>query len=249
MGKDIASHQSVGPQPFASGSALEAYIPKTREALVADRLRSAILVGHFLPGEKLDQGLIAKQMDVSISPVREAIRTLSAEDLVTLHAHKGAFVTERTPEELEELHMILGLLEGAAFRLAVEHMEDHRLARLQQILQEADVSSDFEHILALNQDFHRTIYTACKKPHLVQMIQLIHNKLAPYYRLYLDAGFKAEAWSEHRRMYDACVHRDPQLAEQATQAHSQRVCNKVLTVLRQGGVRTRMSEVTNKNEE
>lgn len=218
------------------------YVPQTREELVADRLRRAILVGHFLPGEKLDQGLIAQQMGVSIIPVREAIRTLTAEDLVSLVPHKGAFVTERTPEELEELHFILGILEGAAFSAAIDHIANDQIETLARILQEAESSSDFEYILGLNQDFHRTIYTACRRPQLAQMIQRIHNKLAAYYRLYLDAGYKSEAWAEHRKMYEACLRHDGAGASEAAQRHSQHVCNKVLSVLQHTGAKTRVKD-------
>ena len=91
---------------------------KTREDIVADAVRRAILRGTFKPGEKLDQKTLAAELGVSRSPVREALRTLAAEELVTNIPHRGAVVSERSLEELEELLFIRGMLEGAAARRA-----------------------------------------------------------------------------------------------------------------------------------
>lgn len=206
-------------------------MPITREKHVVDRLREAILVGHFRPGERLDQAEIARQFQVSLSPVREATRTLSAEGLITIYPHKGAFVTERSPAEIEELHFIRSELEGAAARRAVPHLSDGHLATLRTILETADQTHDFEIIQSLNHEFHQTIYSAYEQPHLLQLIMQFRNKVAPYIRLYLDAGMRDEAWAAHRRIYEACVKKDAALAEQEVHKHIEQVCEGILASL------------------
>lgn len=206
-------------------------MPITREKHVVDRLREAILVGHFRPGERLDQADIARMFQVSLSPVREATRTLSAEGLITIYPHKGAFVAERSPAEIEELHFIRGELEGAATRRAVPHLTDEHLARLRTILDTADQTHDFEVIQALNHEFHQTIYSAYDQPHLLLLIMQFRNKVAPYIRLYLDAGMRDEAWGAHRRIYEACVKKDEITAEQEVQRHIEQVCVGILSSL------------------
>ncbi|MBX5437189.1 MAG: GntR family transcriptional regulator [Alicyclobacillaceae bacterium] len=207
--------------------------PVTRERHVVDRLRHAILVGQYRPGERLDQGEIAKQFQVSLSPVREAIRTLSAEGLVTIYPHRGTFVTERSPSEIAELHFIRALLEGAAIRRAVPHLTKEHLSRLEEILQLADNTEDFITIQSLNHQFHQTIYTACDQPNLLELVMHLRNKVAPYIRLYLDSGMRSEAWASHRRIYEACASRDAERAEQEIHAHINQVCEGILAALRE----------------
>jgi DNA-binding GntR family transcriptional regulator len=205
------------------------YNMKTREELVADQIREAILRGYFKPGEKLDQQEIAEQLNVSRSPVREALRTLAAEELITLSPYRGAVVTELSREELAELHFLRTLLEGAAARRAVPHLRPEHLARMKTILEEADRTSDYEKILILNNEFHRIIYSAKPQPRLLSMIQNLRNIMAPYIRLYLDVpGRQAIAWADHRRIYDACSKRDAELAERETQKHLQQVFEGIM---------------------
>lgn len=198
--------------------------PKTREEIVADALRRAILRGTFVPGEKLDQQDVADSLGVSRSPVREALRTLAAEELVTIVPHRGAMVTERSVDELRELLFIRVLLEGAAARRAASAMDDIRLAHLAGLIEAAAATDNHEDLLELNNEFHTTVYNAHPQPHLVALIQQLRNKVAPYNRLYLDQpGRKDEAWADHARIYDACRRRDGAAAEQETRRHLERV--------------------------
>lgn len=205
---------------------------RTREEIVADTIRAAILRGTFKPGEKLDQQELADSLGVSRSPIREALRTLAAEDLVTNMPHRGASVTERTQAELEELMFIRVLLEGAAAERAANVIDDSQLAKLAQILQQADCSADHKELLTLNNAFHTTIYESYPQPIIVKEIQQLRNKVAPYNRLYLGVeGRKAAAWADHRRIYEACVQRDGAAARCETEAHLHQVFEGILAAL------------------
>jgi DNA-binding GntR family transcriptional regulator len=207
--------------------------PKTREELVADKLRQAILVGHFKPGEKLDQGAISRQFSVSLSPVREAIRTLAAEDLVRMYPHRGVVVAELSISQLKELHEIRGMLEGAAAKKAVPHLTREKIAKLQTILDTADATAegDTEKLQALNHEFHQTIYTACEQSETLKLILQLRNKVAPYIRLYLDAGLRETAWTAHRKIFEACKKGDAEKAELETRKHLAQVCEGILKSL------------------
>ena len=207
------------PQFAIDGNSL-----KTREDLVADALRAAILRGTFKPGEKLDQQQVSDDLGVSRSPVREALRTLAAEGLVTIIPNRGAIVTERSIEELDELQFIRRMLEGAAARRAAPKMDDLRLEKLSAILEEADKTNDLEQILALNNEFHAAIYSAFPQATLISHIQQLRNKVAPYHRVYLEKlGNKEVAWQGHWRIYEACIRRDGELAEAETIKHLEQV--------------------------
>lgn len=197
---------------------------KTREEIVADALRTAIIRGAFKPGEKLDQSDLAERLGVSRSPIREALRTLAAEELVTIVPHRGAVVTERTLAELEELLFIRMMLEGAAARRAAPLMTDEHLRLIEAILLRGEQSDDVEEVLGLNNEFHNLIYEAYGQPILIATIQQLRNKIAPYNRIYLDLdGRKQAAWQDHRIIYEACVSRDGHAAERETICHLEQV--------------------------
>lgn len=193
---------------------------KTRQELVTDAIRGAILRGRFRPGDRLDQTELADEMNVSRSPVREALRILTAEDLVTHYRHRGTVVTERTSEELRELLFMRKLLEGAAARRAITLMTEERIRRLKAVIDEAHAAEDMERVLELNNIFHATIYEAYPQPYLIAEIQKLRNKIAPYNRLYLDGpGQKAAAWADHQRIYEACVAQDADAIADETCRH------------------------------
>jgi DNA-binding GntR family transcriptional regulator len=203
---------------------------KPRGELIADAIRSSILRGYFRPGDRLDQQEIADELTVSKIPVREALRTLDAEGLITMRPNKGAVVKERTVEELSELYFIRGVLEGAAAERAAGHMDEQRLARMKSIIEAAEQSNELNELLSLNNDFHMTLYGAFPQPLTVGLIQQLRNNAAPYNRIYLDSAGtnKAAAWDDHRRIYEACRSKDSTQARIETQRHLDRVLRTIV---------------------
>lgn len=207
---------------------------RTREEVVADALRAAIVRGSFKPGEKLDQQELADRFGISRSPLREALRTLAAEDLVVNIPHRGTVVAERSMAELEELVFMRCLLEGAAARRAAPLMDAQRLEKLASIIDEANQSTDIEHVLGLNNEFHTTICAAYEQPHLMAAVQQLRNKVSPYNRLYLElAGHKETAWTDHQRIFDACVARDGELAEAEMRQHLEQIFEGIRLAIKQ----------------
>ncbi len=204
----------------------------TREEIVAKAIRRAILRGTFKPGEKLDQQELAESLGVSRSPVREALRTLAAEDLVTNIPHRGAVVTERSKDELQEILFMRTLLEGSAARRAAPKIQPTHVRHLEEIMATAEKTTEFEELLQLNNDFHTTIYSAFNQPYLINVIQTMRNKVAPYNRIYLDVPKGREkAWEDHRRIYEACVKGDGKRAEQETRDHLERVFEDIMNAM------------------
>ncbi|MEM7800687.1 MAG: GntR family transcriptional regulator, partial [Chloroflexota bacterium] len=162
-------------------------------------------------------------------PIREALRTLAAEELVTIVAHRGVVVTERTVDELQELLFIRIMLEGAAARRGAEIITAEQLRALEVILVDGETSDDLEKVLLLNNDFHNMIYAAFPQPVLIATIQQLRNKIAPYNRIYLDSTERKDAaWADHRLIYEACLKRDGELAEAETKRHLEQVFEGIL---------------------
>jgi len=202
---------------------------QTREDFVIDELREAIVRGHFKPGEKLDQEDIAELLNVSRIPVRQALRTLTAEGLVKMYPHRGAVVAELSREELEEIYFLRGVLEGVAARLAAPKMDDVHLAKLQTILEKMDQLTDLDEWLDLNRDFHNTIYEVINRPRLLSMIESLRNTAAPYIREYIALPEYLEVTRlSHRSILQACINRDGILAQEETQKHLRVVGEGVL---------------------
>jgi DNA-binding GntR family transcriptional regulator len=206
---------------------------RPRGELVADAIRASILRGTFRPGDRLDQQEIADELTVSRIPVREALRTLDAEGLITIIPNKGAIVTERTCDELAELYFIRQVMEGAAAERAVVRIDDRTLKLLSDIIDRANQTDDFEELLILNNDFHIVTYQSYPQPHLVNYIQQLRNMVAPYNRLYLDtAGNRESAWNDHRKIYEALLNRDGAGAKAHTHRHLERVLESILDELK-----------------
>jgi len=202
---------------------------KTRERFVTDQLREAILRGYLKPGQKLDQGEIADLLHVSRSPVREALRTLAAEELVRMFPHRGAAVAEFSREELEEIYFLRGTLEGMAVRLAVARIDDARIAELKEILEKLDQTSDLDRWLDFNREFHNTIYQAIRRPRLISLIQHLRNISAPYTREYIASPeFKKVTQEGHWHILQALIDRDGARAQEETQQHLKVLCDGVL---------------------
>ena len=193
---------------------------QTRQEVVTARLREAILRGYFKPGQKVDQNEIAHQLQVSRSPIREALRTLAAERLVEIIPHHGVRVTELSVEELEEILLLRGILEGMAARLAVPQLEAERIKTLETILEELEPTTDLDRWIELNDRFHQTIYEAAHRPRLLALIISLRNTVAPYIRQYIaTSAHMRDAAASHRQILQACVERDSGWVEQATQEH------------------------------
>src|ERR1700742_2986218 len=98
--------------------------------MVADAIRDGILQGRLRPGDRLKEDMIAKELEVSRTPVREAIAMLQAEGLLDAQQHRGAQVRSYPPGELEEIYDLRGILEGYAARRAATRITARELSRL-----------------------------------------------------------------------------------------------------------------------
>ena len=166
---------------------------KTRQGFVVDQIREAILRGYFIPGQKLDQHDLANLLNVSRSPVREALRTLAAEGLVQTVPHRGAIVAQLSLAELEEVCLLRGMVESMATRLGVSNLDEAQITELKAIMDELNETTDLNRWQDLNNQFHNTIYEAANLPRFMALIESLRNTMAPYLREYITTSKNAEA--------------------------------------------------------
>src|SRR5690349_2878655 len=100
---------------------------RTLAAQVQERVREAILKQTLKPGERIDQNKLADELRVSMAPLREALKDLEAEGLVTIYPRRGAFVTEMSVDDLDKLYFARALIEGETIYNAVPRLTDAAL--------------------------------------------------------------------------------------------------------------------------
>ena len=188
--------------------------------MVADVLREAITTGHLRASEPLPQDEIAAQLDVSHIPVREALRQLQSEGLVTYQANRGATVSALSPGEIREIYEIRAILETAAVRRAARHLTADHFDRAERMLDLAEADQDGAAWGSHDVDFHQLMYDLDQRP---QMRDLIEGLLRRVDRYWLIQGHmlrhRATFEREHRALLAALRERDADRAAQVLEAH------------------------------
>ena len=173
---------------------------------LVDTLRDEIIRGDLVPGQYLRLEEIAARFDVSTMPVREALRDLESEGLVTIYPHRGAIVTELTAEDLQDIYDIRATLEAMATRLAMPRMTKATYEELEYIIEQMD--GQLGHVatlVKLNHQFHSTLYAKSGRRHLCELNRTLRYRTQHYLHAYMDdLGSMALAQEEHRAILEAC---------------------------------------------
>lgn len=167
---------------------------RTVHHYVLDTLRRAILDGRLAGGTRLVQSEIADALDVSTTPVREALRDLAAEGLIRLDAHRGGVVHELSLGELQEIYHLRVLLEPEALRKAWPRLTDdivEEVAKINDRMHDAQTPSEW---VELNADFHTTVLNLAQAPRLLAIL----GSLTAPWTMYVSASLAADAQNQER---------------------------------------------------
>ena len=152
----------------------EAVRPKSLVSFIAEDLEKKILNGTLKQGQRLIEAELCRSYGVSQTPLREALRILESHGYVTHEPRKGAFVTEITIDEIEEIFRIRANLESLATYLAIKRCTPEVISELKKIHQKmirVAAQKDVKAYIALNFKFHESIINASQSGRLIQMIQ------------------------------------------------------------------------------
>ena len=199
---------------------------------VSASLREAILNGHFEPGEKLDQELIAEELVVSRTPVREAMMVLESEGFVEVRPRRGAFIVTLSRRDIRDICQIRGLLEAEAVRQATPLIPEAELDEVETALRCAqarvktgDVATLFESDL----HFHETVLDCAENRLLQEMLGGLTNRISRL-RQFAQLGqgqHLAESYREHLAILEAMRCRDAEAAGEAMTVHLQNSSNRL----------------------
>ncbi|MGB9867662.1 MAG: GntR family transcriptional regulator [Bacillota bacterium] len=211
----------------------------TKADLVHSVLRENIITGNLKPGTRLLLKDIAAELGVSEIPVREALRRLQAEGLVTINPHCGAEVTKPNSAEYREILTIRAVLEGFAARTAVQNMtasdiEDLRL--IVEAMRDCVEKGDMEAYGGLNRQFHCSIYKFSGLRKLQELITDLWDRWGRSQSVFqLNPGRISESLEEHAAILRAIEARDENNVELLMREHRLRAAEALIKAL-EGGV-------------
>jgi len=219
-------------------SALEP-VPNRPPALLADRayeeLRDRLVTLQIKPGEPIDEDRLGSELQMGRTPIREAIKRLSLENLVTVFPRRGTFAAEINIKDLAQITEVRAVLEGRAAFLAAERLTGAARDELEGLIAELDASrggDDLTALMQLDTRVHRFIYRACDNPFLEETLYRYFNLSLRIWYLVIDRlPHLFQRVHEHEAMLRAIADRKPKLAQQIASAHVATFESEIRSVL------------------
>lgn len=207
----------------------EAHVPAPKDSVASHRiattLRASILRGDLAPGQRIRQEILADEYGSSRIPVREALRVLQADGLVTLVANSGAWVSSLTKLECSEVYQVRERLEPLLLRMSLPGITDDVVAELDLLATSMELNNDVETFIRLDRQFHLLSYSAASSTLVSGMIDKLWNTTQHYRRAYtrlVGIGGSAVTHMEHHLLVDAIRRRDGDDAERILLSHIRR---------------------------
>lgn len=188
--------------------------PRALYEEVAELLRQRIFNRELTPGSWIDELKLAEEYGISRTPLREALKVLATEGLVTMKVRRGAYVTEVSERDLADVYHLLALLESDAAGVVARQATDAELAELQTLHRELEKSvKNRERFFELNEAFHMRLLAIANNRWRDQMVADLRKvmKLNRHYSL-LKSGRIQESLAEHAAVMQALMARDPDAA-------------------------------------
>ncbi|HKL79516.1 MAG TPA: GntR family transcriptional regulator [Mobilitalea sp.] len=202
---------------------------------VFNKIREDILSGVYQENEELKENAIGLELGVSRTPVREALRQLELEGLVTIIPNKGASVTGITSKDIHDIYTIRSYLEGLCAKWACEHITEQQLEELDEIVYLSEFHarrSHFDQLVELDNKFHDLIYKASGSKILNHMLSDFHHYVERIRKITLSRPARAkESREEHALILEAIKKRNGDLAEKLAHEH---IINTIQNISNQG---------------
>ena len=197
--------------------------PQTLRDMVQDRMRTAIIEGHFAPGERLIERPLCEQLGVSRTVVRETIRFLEAEGLVDNIPNRGPIVAKLDWHKARQIYDIRRQLEGSAVAACAGNFSDDFAQKLTSALHGIEATLDdttWSELLQATTHFYEVIFAQADHAVAWEIVQRLNGRISRLRALTLAAKDRALPGISHMRaIHDATLSKDPEAARQAVHAH------------------------------
>ncbi len=211
----LAAFDHASPAPGA------AIAPRALYEQVAERLREQIFARRLEPGSWIDELALAAEYGISRTPLREALKVLAAEGLVTMKLRRGAYVTEVSRTDVEQVYHLLGLLESDAAGRVAERASDAERAELRTLHERLEKQvRQRDAFFATNEQFHMALLRIAGNRWALQVVADLRKvmKLNRHHSLFKQ-GRLADSLAEHRELMAAIERRDGERAREVMRGH------------------------------
>ena len=195
--------------------------PKALYEEVAELLRQRIFSNELAPGSWIDELRLAEAYGISRTPLREALKVLATEGLVTMKVRRGAYVTEVSDKDQRDVYHLLSLLESDATGVVAQQATETELTELAQLHQELKASTqNTERFFEINEQFHMRLLEMANNRWRTQLVLDLRKvmKLNRHNSLF-KSGRIEESLQEHQDIMDALLAHDAALSQQRMQTH------------------------------
>ncbi|PYI50881.1 GntR family transcriptional regulator [Paenibacillus flagellatus] len=185
-------------------------------------IKQQIIGGELNPGDRIVETKLARELGVSQTPVREAIRHLHGEGIITIVPNKGPMVRTLDMKDVFEIYSVRSMLEGLAIRLATRNATDEQIAELESFYEQMKRKLHDDSVKFLLHDsshIHRTIIEMSNHTRLISMYQSISFQISLVNRLLGTKSTKRKEVDEHLELIEALKRRDPDHAEETMRRH------------------------------
>ncbi|NGY66476.1 GntR family transcriptional regulator [Lentzea sp. NEAU-D13] len=196
-----------------------------------DVLREQVLTGEIPPGSRVNEVEVAQKLGISRGPLREAIRHLASEGLLTLVPHRGAFVPDADADEVKALFELRTALECAAAELAASRRTDMDLVRLHEVCAASrrDYKTGQPFPYRLDLAFHQTLIEAARSPRIAEQVRLVQQRVVLLRSaLADDPPHQHASMDDHDELVKAIADGDAAKASIVMRRHLSRVCAQMM---------------------
>ena len=188
-----------------------------------EALRDEIMYGHLSPGERVTEKELSEKFQASRGTIRECLRQLETEGLLTFENHKGYRVSKLSTREVDEIYSLRMLLESYATRLTAEKMTPTHISYLEKAQNgciKAAEKLDFSGWLKYNTDFHHFFYEHCGNENLRILLDILKRRIYRYQYIIISIpGHFDEYLTSHKKVIEACRKKDGDAAEKFMREH------------------------------
>ena len=208
---------------------------KTLRELALETMRTAIINGHFQAGERLVERTLCEKLDVSRSIVREVLRHLETEGLITSVGHQGPVVASLSLEQAVEIYEIRALLEGHAASMFTQRAKDKDLVTLNALntkIQKAIGKNDLSQAVTYTTAFYETLFAGANVPVAWEIVKSLNARINRLRLMTIGTpGREKQVAVEMEKILSALSQRDALAAQTAAVEHVQRVSEIAIRIL------------------
>lgn len=192
----------------------------SKKEIAYEYLKEAILSNKLKGSQAISEMAVAKKLEISRSPLREAMRELEQEGLIVSYPDRGSFVTALTPYDVEEIYDLRAMLEAWGLEKSINRISDNELDRLEEDFRKAAEAEDWDQLHQVDRRFHDLIINRSGSKRLVAFIRTLNSQTERVRRISTGAQMRREnSVTEHLEIIRCIRARDLEAAREALRKH------------------------------